>query len=90
MGIGHGVGHFTVVVSGRALPFYGENAMLRVMNRNSPSQPGKTDGLDTEGHRLVVLDRPSGRKPAHMAEQRSELRLRGRAKESRSNKPDRY
>ena len=48
------------------------------------------NGMDTEGHRLVVLDRPSQRKVARVAELQQELRLRRQLKESRSNRPERY
>jgi hypothetical protein len=47
-------------------------------------------GQDTEGHRLVVLDRPSQRRPVRVAELQQELRLRRQLKESRSNRPERY
>ena len=47
-------------------------------------------GSDTQGHRLVVLDRPGQRKPVRVAELQQELRLRRQLKESRSNRPERY
>jgi hypothetical protein len=60
------------------------------MNRNESSETTRIDGSDTEGHRLVVLDRPSQRKSAHVAEFQHELRLRRQLKESRTNRPNRY
>jgi hypothetical protein len=60
------------------------------MNRNESSKTTAIDGGDTEGHRLVVLERPARRKSTHVAEFQHELRLRRQLKESRSNRPDRY
>jgi hypothetical protein len=60
------------------------------MNRNESSKKARIDGGDTEGHRLVVLDRPGQRRPDRVAEFQHELRLRRQLKESRSNRPDRY
>ena len=64
--------------------------MLRHMNRNNSSRNSRIERRDTEGHRLVVLERPGGRKPTRVAELEHELRLRRQLKESRSNRPDRY
>jgi hypothetical protein len=89
-GVSHGVGHFTVGVSGHALLWDAENAMLGSMNRKKSRADSEADRRDTEGHRLVVLDRPSGRKLARVDEQQQSLRLRRQTKESRSNRPDRY
>jgi len=88
--VAHGVGHFTGAVSGRALPADAQKQMLQHMNRNEKRHRTVTESSDTQGHRLVVLDRPAGRKASHMAELERELRLRRQAKESRSNRPDRY
>jgi hypothetical protein len=60
------------------------------MNRNSDRQASQPIGSDTEGHRLVVLDRPGQRKQLRVAEAEHELRLRRQFKASRSNRPDRY
>ena len=90
LGVAHGVGHFTGVMSGRALICDVERAMLRPMNPNEKTRPAVTDGSDTQGHRLVVLDRPGGRAPLRVAESRHELRLRRQEKVSRYNRPDRY
>ena len=90
LGVAHGVGHFTGAVSGRALIPDAETAMLHRMNRNDTRGKRRTLGLDTEGHRLVVLDRPGQRKQPRVPELQHELRLRRQLKESRSNRPDRY
>jgi hypothetical protein len=60
------------------------------MNRNYARRQNVATGSDTEGHRLVVLDRPGQRKPVRVAELQQELRLRRQLKESRSNRPERY
>jgi hypothetical protein len=60
------------------------------MNRSKPRANSRLDDRDTEGHRLVVLDRPGGRKLARVDERQQVLRLRRLDKESRSNRPDRY
>ncbi|HEY7025438.1 MAG TPA: hypothetical protein VH371_10815 [Candidatus Limnocylindrales bacterium] len=60
------------------------------MNRINARRQNVAHGLDTEGHRLVVLDRPGQRKPVRVAELQQELRLRRQLKESRSNRPERY
>lgn len=60
------------------------------MNRDKARRQNVANGLDTEGHRLVVLDRPSQRRPVRVAELQQELRLRRQLKESRSNRPERY
>jgi hypothetical protein len=60
------------------------------MNRNYARRQTVANGQDTEGHRLVVLDRPSQRRPVRVAELQQELRLRRQLKESRSNRPERY
>ena len=60
------------------------------MNRDYARRQTTANGEDTEGHRLVVLDRPSQRRPVRVAELQQELRLRRQLKESRSNRPERY
>jgi hypothetical protein len=87
--VGQRVGHFTEAMSGRALPSRVQKSMLCAMNRNEARTKSQIQRGDTEGHRLVVLDRPVQRKP-HVAEFQHELRLRRQAKESRTNRPDRY
>ena len=64
--------------------------MLTPMNRNYANRRSPAVGADTEGHRLVVLDRPDQRKPVRVAELQQSLRMRRQLKESRSNRPERY
>jgi hypothetical protein len=64
--------------------------MLRAMNRNKATRTGQAQGADTEGHRLVVIDRPTQRRAQRVAEFQHDLRLRRQTKESRTNRPDRY
>jgi hypothetical protein len=60
------------------------------MNRNPDNSTSHAEGSDTQGHRLVVLDRPGQRKQLRVADAEHELRLRRQFKASRSNRPDRY
>ena len=61
------------------------------MNRKNGVRPqGRTSEIDTEGHRLLVIDRYGQRKPVRDPELERELRLRRQTKESRLNRPDRF